>query len=101
MLSVRAMVGRFLASCIDAWDEVRPPKDAWERWLMRPMPNPEEVAQFFRAKADRSQADREGVLTAASQSWPQAYRNDLAIPFPPPPNLIVPTRHPGGADADL
>lgn len=82
MLSVRAMVGRFLASCIDAWDEVRPPKDAC-------------------AKADRSQADREGFLTAASQSWPQAYRNDLAIPFPPPPNLIVPTRHPGGADADL
>jgi len=31
---IRARIGRILASCIDAWDHVRPPKDDYERRLM-------------------------------------------------------------------
>jgi hypothetical protein len=33
---IRALIGRGLASCLDAWDRVRPP-DAYERWMMRPV----------------------------------------------------------------
>jgi hypothetical protein len=31
---IRAQIGRVLASCLDAWDHVRPPKDDYERWLI-------------------------------------------------------------------
>jgi hypothetical protein len=31
---IRAFIGRHLASCIDAWNDVRPPKDDYERWLV-------------------------------------------------------------------
>ena len=31
---IRAQIGRLLASCINAWDQIRPPKDDYERWLV-------------------------------------------------------------------
>ena len=41
-LSFRKQVGRFLASCLDAWNEVRPPKDDRERCLGQSISLPEE-----------------------------------------------------------
>ena len=43
---IRAQIGRVLASCIDAWDHIRPPRGEFEEWLMRPVkPLPHQESQ--------------------------------------------------------
>lgn len=46
--SLSAQIGRVIAHFLDAWDEVRPPKDDYERWLMRPTPNRQGTASDVR-----------------------------------------------------